>query len=443
MIMKEKFIIICCALFLSCAERDENVKIIGMEIDEPVKGKTIRVFAIGHKHTIDMAESEMAFYEKIKGMIELVKEKFSDDYPNLVVFPEDTGLILAFFGSRGEEGRKEKYALNAFLPLLTSYSEAFQFYKEKFKNLSIQRNLFLALTDSLWRPFFNTFSQLAKEYKIYIISCTNVAEVKKVSEPDLYFLKDPSVQSDYVYVAENEDVWNTCFLFNTDGNIVYKVKKVHLVPEEESLLDLSRGKVEDAEIYRIPGTEIDICIAICADAFYDDYVRRMDEKGCDIIVQPSANPGMWASFYPYWQPEDWLRSTMGTMQYNSIQYNINPMMVGNFFDMVFDGQSAITGKRDPRIRRDINYTGNEPLSPYYNESYPEGGFILLSPWVIDDPVSEKPDLSLDERRNILREKSISLLSPSACESMKIESKNCGTEENEYIESILWADLVIK
>jgi predicted amidohydrolase len=430
-------------LFLSCASGGEKVKIIGMEMDEPVKGKTIRVFAIGHKVTIDTAESEKAFFEKINGMIELVKDKFSNDYPNLLVFPEDTGLVLSFFGIRGEEGRKEKNVLNAFLTLLTSYSEAFKFYKERFKDISIQRNLFLALTDSLWRPFFNTFSALAKMYKIYIVSCTNVAEVKKVSDPQLNFLRDPSVQSDYVYVAESKDVWNTCFLFNPDGDIVYKVKKVHLVPEEESLLDLSKGKVEDAEIYRIPGTEIDICLAICADAFYEDYAGRMDEKGCDVIVQPSANPGMWAYFYPYWQPEDWLRSTMGSMQFKNIQYNINPMMTGNFFDMVFDGQSAITGKKDPRIRRDKNYIGNEPLSPYYDEIYPEGGFLLMAPWAIEDPGIQNPALSLDERRSILMEKSISLLSPSACESMKIESRNCGTDENQYIESILWTDIVIK
>lgn len=440
--MKRLIILVGLCIWGCAGKESTEILILGAETEEVIPGKTLRVFAISHKQRVESAENEETYYQKMRKMMEAINDEFTKNYPNLVVFPEDTGLVLAFFGMRGNEGRKETSAVSAFLSLLTQYSEPIRYYAEKY-DVSIRRKLFLALTDSLWRPFFNTFSRLAREYGAYIISCTNVAEVEESFDESLFFLKDPVVQSDNVYVAKGPDVWNTCFLFSPEGKIVYRIKKVHLVPEEVNMLDLSYGSVEEAEIYRIPRTEIDICIAVCADAFYEDYVRKMDERGCDIIIQPSANPGMWAYYYPYWQPEDWLRSTMWTMQGFNIQYNVNPMMTGNFFDMVFDGQGAITAKRDPRIRRDINYIGNNPLSPDYDNLYPEGGFLLLSPWVIDDPGKENPSLSKEERRDLLKKKSISLLSPSACEGMKINSPDCGRNENLYQESILWADLVLR
>jgi hypothetical protein len=60
--MVKKIGAVCFVIFLSCAGEKSGVKIIGMGMDEPVKGKTMRVFAIGHKQTIETAESEKEFF---------------------------------------------------------------------------------------------------------------------------------------------------------------------------------------------------------------------------------------------------------------------------------------------------------------------------------------------------------------------------------------------
>jgi len=212
------------------------------------------------------------------------------------------------------------------------------------------------------------------------------------------------------------------------------------VPEERDLLDLSKGTLSDVTVFNIPGTSINLCVGISLDAFIPEYVRHLDEQGCNVFLQPDANPGMWAAYYPYWQPDDWLGSVMGTMQYTNIQYNVNPMMTGNFFDMVFDGQSAITAKYDGDIRRDINYIGNLPLTPGYDDKYPAGGFLLLGPWLeVDIPEGS----SLEGMRESYRQKSLALASPAFCESNDLDPGLCGAEENQYLETILWADLVVR
>lgn len=434
--------------FTGCKKHKEETGIIIMgrprESGDPAR--TIRAFSVAHKHSLEIGASEEAYYKKMRDMIEAVRRNISDEYVNLFVFPEDAGLVLGFLGSRGEKGRSEESSLNAFVDLFESYSNPYNYYYKKFPGLSPQRYLFLALTDTLWRPFYNTFSALAKEYSSYILSCTNVAQAVLSTDPnEVAILGDPDFpERTDVYIAESPDVWNTCFLFNPDGEIVHRTKKVYLVPEEKELLDLTNGNLSEVTVYNIPGTEINLCVGISLDAFKSDYVHHIDGLGCNVFLQPDANPGMWASYYPYWQPDDWLGSVMGTMQYTNIQYNVNPMMTGNFFDMVFDGQSAITAKFDQDLRREINYVGNTPLeSQEYKDRYPAGGFLLMGPWVIEDPVVENPGLTIDERRDILRSKSLALASPSACVSMELDRALCGADENNYLETILWADLVVR
>ncbi len=433
--------------FPGCAKHEEKggVVIMGRGIDGSDPARTIRAFSVANKHTLEMGASESAYYKKMKEMMEAVKGKISKEYVNLFVFPEDAGLVLGFLGSRGERGRSEEFALNAFIDLLDAYSQPYNYYMKKFPGLSLQRYLLLALTDTLWRPFYNTFSALAREYNSYVLSCTNVAEAISSTDPqDIALLGDPDFpERREVYVAKSPEVWNTCFLFNPEGEIVHRTKKVHLVPEEKDLLDLTNGNLSDVTVYNIEGTRINLCVGISLDAFKDDFVQHVDSLGCNVFLQPDANPGMWAYFYPYWQPDDWLGSVLGTMQYTNIQYNVNPMMTGNFFDMVFDGQSAITAKFDSDIRRDVNYIGNQPLTPDYDSKFPAGGFLLLGPWVMADPKEMDANLSLDERRSILRDKSLALASPSACVSNELDESLCGADENNYLETILWADLVVK
>jgi len=406
-------------------------------------GAAMRVFAVSNRQDLAYAASEESYREKFRCLMEAIAPVFSKDKPNLVVFTEDAGLVTAFIGSRGIEARKGKDSFTAMLELAKTYSEPYNRYLAKYGAAFFARALLLALTDTIWRPFYDTFSSLARRYGVYVLACTNVAEVRESADPqDVSFFGDPEhPERNTVYLPVDGGVWNTAFLFSPDGNIVHRTKKVNLVDLEENLLQLTPGSITEVTSYTIPGTTITVCTGISKDAFMDSFLSRVSSQGCTILLQPDANPGMWAEHYPYWQPEDWLGSTLGSLQEPySILYNINPMMTGNFFDIVFDGQSAITGRNDPRAARSGNYVGCDPIQDPITSApisfttgafgfttFAQGGFILMGPWVMEDPGLSAPSLSRQERRSILHEKALAL-APG------------GSEENRYLETILWTDL---
>ncbi|MFQ6674357.1 MAG: nitrilase-related carbon-nitrogen hydrolase [Fidelibacterota bacterium] len=198
-------------------------------------------------------------------------------------------------------------------------------------------------------------------------------------------------------------------------------RKVYLT-ETEKDLDVSPGRLEDVEVYNTPFGKVGVAISL--DAFTDKYVRWLDDHGCQIIVQPDANNHRWADTHPQsgiWQPKEWMWSTFGSIQqeYKNIQVNICPMIVGNLFDLVFDGQSSITAKSADFPRK--AYVGVDRMEPdpYYFGRY-RGRFLAMSQWVTEGG----PD-DIDRLREMAKS-----LEPG------------GSRDNQYHEDIIWADLEV-
>jgi hypothetical protein len=433
--------------------------------------KTIRFFAFGHKFALKDVETEESYFQSYAKFAELAKPYISKKYENVFVFEEHAGLPLLFFGKRGKNAREN--ALNstqASVFLSAEFQNAAAYYVSKFPEIStfLARQLFLAATDTLWRVFFDTFSKIAKDYGVWVVSCQNspypylekVQGNSKDGFPISAFVDEVVKDKSYFYVATTSDVWNTCFVFSPQGEIKHHTRKVNLVPTEKIDLQFSSGTYEELSVFRIPGTEVDICVAISLDAFVPRYIQELDSKGCDVLLQPDANSGAWATDggLGYWQPLEWLGSTMGSIQTKkyigcpnpdealflktegvkcnfqeiainskSIKYNVNPMMTGNLFEVSFDGQTAITG-RDKRAKRDINYIGLPKLQDLTFEGkimFEEGGFILLGPWSFD-----LSSLTPKEQQNKSRELQKTLYQG-------------GENEGKYLSTILIADLTLE
>lgn len=390
-----------------------------------------RIFAVGYRLNLDAYASPETFYEDMERMMEEIKPYLAPDAPNLIAFPEEIGFPLMVTGPKGAKVREAKTmeeAVGAFLELAGTFSERISFYMNKYPGISAGRGFFLAMTDVALHPFMETFSSLAREYNAYIIACTNVPKVTISSDPaDVSTFGDPDYpERDYVYLPVDANVYNTAYLFAPDGTVIGEVRKVHLTDiEGPEGLDLSAGDLGEVEVF---DTAIGkVCIGVCYDAFFDSYRRWVDEKGCRILVQPSANGQMWA--YPagsgVWQPEEWLLSTAGSVQnYQNIEYNVNPMLTGSFLFLVFDGQSAIIKKTD--------YFTFEPFyvgTPSLGELGYKGEFAALAPWVVQDPVFDNPALTLDERRRILM---------SIAEEVMPGSGS--PLENSFVEAIIWTEI---
>jgi len=433
--------------------------------------KTVRFFAFGHKFTLKDVETEESYFQSYVKFAELAKPYISKRYENVFVFEEHAGLPLLFFGKRGKSAREN--ASNSFAAaalLQNQFQNAASYYISKFPEIStfLARQLFLAATDTLWRVFFDTFSKIAKYYGVWVVSCQNspypyLEKVQGNSKDGFSisaFVDEVVKDKSYFYVATTSDVWNTCFVFSPQGEIKHYTRKVNLVPTEKTDLQFSSGTYEELSVFRIPGTEVDICVAISLDAFVPRYIQELDSKGCDVLLQPDANSGAWATDggLGYWQPLEWLGSTMGSIQTKkyigcpnpdealflktggvkcnfqeitinskSIKYNVNPMMTGNLFEVSFDGQTAITG-RDKRAKRDINYVGLPKLQDLKFEGkimFEEGGFILLGPWSFD-----LSSLTPEEQQNKSRELQKTLYQG-------------GENEGKYLSTILIADLTLE
>jgi hypothetical protein len=433
--------------------------------------KTVRFFAFGHKFTLKDVETEESYFQSYVKFAELAKPYISKRYENVFVFEEHAGLPLLFFGKRGKSARENaSNSTQAAIFLSSDFQNAASYYISKFPEIStfLARPLFLAATDTLWRVFFDTSSKIAKDYGVWVVSCQNspypylekVQGNSKDGFPISAFVDEVVKDKSYFYVATTSDVWNTCFVFSPQGEIKHYTRKVNLVPTEKTDLQFSSGTYEELSVFRIPGTEVDICVAISLDAFVPRYIQELDSKGCDVLLQPDANSGAWATDggLGYWQPLEWLGSTMGSIQTKkyigcpnpdealflktggvkcnfqeitinskSIKYNVNPMMTGNLFDVSFDGQTAITG-RDKRAKRDINYIGLPKLQDLTFEGkimFEEGGFILLGPWSFD-----LSSLAPGEQQNKSRELQKTLYQG-------------GENEGKYLSTILIADLTLE
>jgi hypothetical protein len=162
---------------------------------------------------------------------------------------------------------------------------------------------------------------------------------------------------------------------------------------------------------RIPGTGARLGIATSLPAFTyaspaparghecdevsKSYMNCLDRLGANVLIQADANDGQWtgpdgSDTLEHWQPLSWMGSAWRAVTDPAVHftYAVNPFMVGNLADTVFDGQSAILQRG--RRGAGCHYVGNrsfvagedDPALRSYAGSKPE--FLALAPWAVAD-----------------------------------------------------------
>jgi hypothetical protein len=153
----------------------------------------VRMFAVGNKHRVQDAVTYADYRNKMAALMDAGFPDRSayvqagvDDVAShlrpadpraprraLVVFPEDVGLVNVLIGSRGATARAQTSALGAIPSLFEPYSRQVAYYADRFPGQPAVRVLFMALTDTLYRSFYETFRDLAREHRVYIAAATN------------------------------------------------------------------------------------------------------------------------------------------------------------------------------------------------------------------------------------------------------------------------------
>ncbi len=436
---------------------------------------TLRV--IGIQYRMDIAH--VTTYAAYRNAMRCLMERYVVPYrkvgvPTLVVFPEDIGLETIAIGQRGEAARAQSESFlrapagdtgtagigTALLGLNAAYAPQISAYQIRFGGVDPRKEVLLAATDTFVRAFSETFSDIARDYGVYVVAANNQAPYRETHNPaEVALFGDPTVPGTVAYVATKDHVANTTFLWGPtdvhanapDGerNLLFSNEKVPLTDMEKNILGLDEGPstgpaaVANAAGYVVGGFRLGFATSLPAFTYgYDfgaapanvdpcadtskTYAACMNAQGVQVVVQAEANPGRWvgAGGTSDWQPLEWMGSTWRTVADPTVQfrYNVTAMMTGSLLDMTFDGQSAITGRgfagTPQHYVGDASLQAGDPIDmSAYAGAKPE--FMALAPWVTPD--SDRSALTVS--------------------GAKLAAGSGDPQENDYLETSVWADLV--
>jgi hypothetical protein len=444
--------------------------------------RSVRVFVVNPRIELRYADSYANYHDKMAALFDaahprrgaLVQADVADVATRiqpldptaptdvLVVFPEDVGLIAGLIGRRGSGARHATAAVGgstaAFIALTVAYDPLIQYYQTRYPDLPGLRYLFLAETDTLYRAFYETFRELAQTYHVHIAASINVAPARRVdaaTEPALVArLRDPEEPTrEYAYEAISPQAVNTLFVFAPDGEVLVldaagntvrspsqtagvlrgSLDKAYLTEVEQDPLGLAYGAVRDLGVLDTPVGRLGSVIS--KDAWMIDVNDRYDAKRANVIIQAEAFD-TWGFLTDPWAPDGFKAGGFAQVQRNpNSLYNLTPCLIGNLFEVTFDGQGAIIGKRS---KASVDATPVVPPASAWIGQNADSGFLAVAPWVRDDPGLVTPSLTLAQRRAQLVASGTKLLPLSAVACAA--SNAAGVCKNGYRESIISHDL---
>ena len=280
------------------------------------------------------------------------------------------------------------------------------------------RSLILALTDTLYRSFYETFRDLAIEHGVYIAAAMNAPPARRVEaseDPALVaLLRDPDEpQRTYAYEATSPypDQHDLRVRAQRPGAGAGRPGRHARKPAPDRRRDraVHPEGVPDAARAAAAGRPSSACrsrsarcatwrcstrpsgrlaIVISKDAWMVDVNDRFATKGANVILQPEAF-SEWAFVASPWAPDIFKEGGFANLQkLPEFRYNVDASLTGNFFDATFDGQSAIIGRK--------RKASPGPLGPdnAWIGQNPDTGFIRVGPWIEPDPGIANPALTL-------------------------------------------------
>lgn len=302
----------------------------------------VSIAAVQFKWKMEDYKNRASLQSRINIIMDEIRSKVDRDLPLLVAFPEDMGTPILLFDSYSIIKDKASFA-HAVQSLIAANLPGVLKYKLRY-GVSFIRSLLLSKGPDMEREYINIFSNTSKKYNAYIAAGS-------ITLPDIDSKNNKRK-------TIGKDVYNVSYFFEPDGNIIGKQKKVYLVDfEGKAGFDLSSGSIEEISVFDTPFGKVGI--AICLDAFKEDVCEKLSDAGADILIQPSANNGVWSE----WQQNDWLNgSYLASQIRKKFKYALNPMMNGNILDLSFEGQSSIISSTDTNSL--VNYSQLKPVQGF-------------------------------------------------------------------------------
>ena len=449
----------------------------------PAHARTVRVFAMQPKLDLAWMESRQAYHDKMLALTDarlrgpsapLIQDgaddvashllgpenptRAVDTARDLIVWPEDVGLLAALTGERGATARTAGSFEAAIVSLIGAYGPQNAYYAQRFPdaaNRSLPVRLTeVSLTDTFAHTAVETFAEIADRSDAYLeagvnmaqswqVVCNDIEAFNRASPPRLpggvlcqeqnpqkvLQLGDPNDPSrDYAYEATTGKVSNMALVFDPDGRLISKQLKTYLTPTEmPGQLDLVPGEVSGglSAVETPVGT---LGFVTSKDSWMPDVQAKLDEAHVDLLVQPEffvndlvAPEGMWAP--------DTLKASgyNDVLRMPSLKAMVLPEMTGNIFNFSADAQSHFVVKPG---------RGTAPRGHLVGQ--PDAPRLDASPWVVEDPAG--PNEPFPDRRRRLGEagKALAPGSGVACP----DPSKAGPCENGHVEGVYFRDLDI-
>ena len=431
--------------------------------------RTVRVFAMGPKLSLDWIDSRQHFHDKLLALFDrslrapsapVIQQGADDvashlrpDGANLVTLPEDVGLFAIFADSRGTGARNATDVVSAIVGVLGTYAPQAAYYDSKYPGLAGRplptRSLALAATDTFGRIAVETFAELAQRYHVWLVAGVNmaqswhvvcndratmpalptgetcdevdpakVAQLKTTDEPD----------RTYAYEATTDRASNMALVFDPSGKLVSRQVKTYLTPTElPSQLDLLPGEVSggltpvDTAVGRLG-------IVTSKDAWMPDVVAKLDEAHVNLLVQPEFFIGDTVRATGMWSPDNSKAAGYSDLlRQPSFDAMALPSMTGNIFDLSADNQSAIAVRPRGRHPPQGNLVGQQPAP----------GYLAVEPWAVTDPATA----AILDRRRALAAAGAKMLPDAAnpaCPAADFKGACRGGQQ----EDVTWADVSV-
>ena len=183
-----------------------------------------------------------------------------------------------------------------------------------------------------FKVYHDVFSEAARTFGVTIVAGSSfLPHVEKEATRGLH-IADTGVR-------------NVAFTFAPTGTLLGRTPKLYLNPGLESRVGLSCGLLGDLHAMQTPVGKLGV--AICLDGFYGSVLDHLDGLGAQIVVQPSANHAPWERAWPgdskLSEGEAWLTHGLRAQLQNRlhVQVGVNPMLVGDVWDLQPRGRSSI------------------------------------------------------------------------------------------------------
>jgi hypothetical protein len=450
-------------------------------------GRSVRVFAVQPKLDLAWMESRAAFRDKMLALSDRTArgpgaplvQSGADDFAShllgptdparpvetardLVVWPEDVGLFAALSGRRAEPARNAGSLTNSIAALIAAYGPQNAYYSSKYLDVAARapqvRLLALSLTDTFAHVAVETYSEIARRYRVWLEAGIDMAQDWKVVCDDIAAfnsarparlpdgelcqeqnpqrvkqLGDPFEPRDYAYEAVTARPSNIALLFDPAGRLRSKQVKAYLTPTElPGQLDLVPGEIgRGLPAVRTPvGT---LGFVTSKDSWMPDVQARLDQQHVDLLVQPEFFVGDTVDDTRMWSPDTMLASGYNdVLRMPSVQAMVAPDLVGNVFEFSADAQSHIAVKPRGARERRASVRGHlvgQPGAP---------GLAGVMPWVVPDPLT--PSEPFPARRKRLAEAGRALIAGSGTECP--DPARAGPCENGHVEGVLWRDVTV-